>query len=40
MDMNNNILISDEIVVRNHAYRLEKFEQYFDLQAKSKFYIN
>ena len=38
MDMNNNILISDEIVVRNHAYRLDKFRQYFDLQSKGRLY--
>ena len=31
MDMNLNTLISDEIVLNNHAYRLEQFGEYFFL---------
>ena len=36
MDMKLNTLISDEIVLKDHAYRLEQFEEDFYLSENGK----
>ena len=37
MDMDDNFLILDEIVVRDHVYKLEQFGKFFDLQPLGEF---
>ena len=32
LDMNDTVLISDEILIKDHVYKLEQFRQYYDLQ--------
>ena len=36
MDMNSNALVADEIVLQDHAYRLEQFGEDFYLPPQSK----
>ena len=36
MDMNSNTLVADEIVLQDHAYRLEQFGEDFYLPPQSK----
>ena len=36
MDMNSNTLILDEIVLKDHAYRLEQFEEDFYLSENGE----